>query len=47
MQKNKNEVNSPKYEIRPASSEEAGLSLSKKFSGQFFFPIIFPSESFR
>lgn len=25
MQKNKNEVNSPKYEIRPASSEEAGL----------------------
>ena len=25
MQKSKNEVNSPKYEIRPASSEEAGL----------------------
>ena len=25
MQNNKNEVNSPKYEIRPASSEEAGL----------------------
>ena len=25
MQKNKNEVNSPKFEIRPASSEEAGL----------------------
>ena len=25
MQKSKNEVNSPKFEIRPASSEKAGL----------------------